>query len=155
MTTCRITPAAVGDLPALEALERTVFPGEAYPRFFLRQAVALWPDWMLVARSADHDAPLGYILGAAAAAPGEAWILSMATGPAARGRGVGGGLLAALIARLTTAGVRTVALTVHPDNAAALRLYRRAGFTVATTTADYFGPGHPRHTLRLALPSTW
>ncbi len=45
-----------------------------------------------------------------------------------RGRGVGTALLAAAISWATAAGAHKIALEVWPDNVAALRLYRRAGF---------------------------
>lgn len=48
--------------------------------------------------------------------------------PAARGRGVGRALLAALIASTEAAGVWTVQSGVFPENAASLALHRAAGF---------------------------
>ncbi len=54
--------------------------------------------------------------------------LAIAVEPAARGRGVGHGLLAALIERAAGRGLRGLSLSVSTDNAAALELYRRIGF---------------------------
>ena len=58
--------------------------------------------------------------------------LGIAVFDGARGRGVGGALLAT---HLTAASQRFPALSlgVHPDNVAALALYRRAGFTPFAT----------------------
>lgn len=144
-----ISPAKPEDLPALVALEREVFAHATYPDFFFRQALELWPHWLLVARD-DAGVPLGYILGAPADTPGTAWVLSAATLPAARGRGLGAGLLMRLLGLMACADIREVRLTVHPDNPAR-RLYERAGFIEESRHDTYFGPGEPRLTLRRGL----
>jgi L-amino acid N-acyltransferase YncA len=48
--------------------------------------------------------------------------------PDARGRGVGGALLGALIASTEAAGIWTIQSGIFPENAASLALHRRAGF---------------------------
>ena len=48
--------------------------------------------------------------------------------PDARGRGVGGALLAALIASTEAAGIWTIQSGVFPDNGASIALHERAGF---------------------------
>lgn len=48
--------------------------------------------------------------------------------PAARGRGVGGALLDAVIASTEAAGIWTIQSGIFPENAASLALHRRAGF---------------------------
>ena len=53
--------------------------------------------------------------------------------PAARGHGVGGALLAALISSTEAAGVWTIQSGVFPENTASLRLHERAGFRVVGT----------------------
>lgn len=50
--------------------------------------------------------------------------------PGHQGQGVGGALLAALIASSENAGIWTVQSGVFPENAASLRLHERAGFRV-------------------------
>ncbi len=144
-----LSPATPADLPALAALERTVFAHEVYPEFFFRQAHDLWPQGLLVARD-DAGAVLGYVLGAPAAEPGRAWLLSAATAPAARGRGVGARLLRRLLEIFASEDCREVWLTVHPDNPAR-RLYERAGFGLVAQDENYFGPAEPRLVLRAGL----
>ncbi|PDP84655.1 GNAT family N-acetyltransferase [Glycomyces fuscus] len=56
-------------------------------------------------------------------------VCAMFTDPAARGRGVAAGLLADLLRWGYDAGARRAYLCVVADNAPALRLYGRAGFT--------------------------
>jgi phosphinothricin acetyltransferase len=53
--------------------------------------------------------------------------------PAARGRGVGGLLLDALIDSTEQAGIWTVQSGIFPENTASLALHQRAGFRVVGT----------------------
>ncbi|GLW06818.1 N-acetyltransferase [Microtetraspora sp. NBRC 13810] len=53
--------------------------------------------------------------------------------PAARRRGVGAALLAALIASTEAAGIWTIQSGIFPENAASLALHARAGFRVIGT----------------------
>ncbi len=52
----------------------------------------------------------------------------LAVAPAVRGRGVGRALVAALVAMSRANGYSRATLTVHPDNANAIRAYRGLGF---------------------------
>jgi L-amino acid N-acyltransferase YncA len=61
----------------------------------------------------------------------------------ARGRGVGGRLLAELISSTEAAGVWTIQSGVFPENAASLALHRRAGFRVVGTR-ERIGRHHGR-----------
>lgn len=56
-----------------------------------------------------------------------------------RGQRIGGKILAALLTELTTRGVTRVYLEVEESNAAARRLYERAGFRTIGTLPDYYG----------------
>jgi ribosomal-protein-alanine N-acetyltransferase len=47
-------------------------------------------------------------------------------------------------ARVVKAGQVPVGVTVHPDNAPALALYRVLGFEQARSESDYFGEDRPR-----------
>ncbi|MEP0546891.1 MAG: N-acetyltransferase [Rhodothermales bacterium] len=135
--------ATANDLPVLAALDRDVFGHEAYPPFFFRQALDLWGPTFLVAETEARPVA-GYALSAPSACDGEACILSMATHPSCRGQGLATGLLGALLDRLDAAGTEVVWLTVHPQNAGAVHLYRGAGFVAVAEEAAYFGPGEPR-----------
>lgn len=59
---------------------------------------------------------------------GVAGVFGMATLPAARGRGAAGAVLAALAGWAAGRGAANLYLQVESDNAAALRVYDRAGF---------------------------
>ena len=56
-----------------------------------------------------------------------------------RGQRIGAKLLAALLAELSGRGVNRVYLEVEEPNAAARRLYERAGFRTIGTLPDYYG----------------
>jgi ribosomal protein S18 acetylase RimI-like enzyme len=58
-----------------------------------------------------------------------AGLFDIVTEPAHRGRGIGAEVVAALLARAWERGARTAFLQVTEDNATALSIYRRHGFT--------------------------
>jgi ribosomal protein S18 acetylase RimI-like enzyme len=60
--------------------------------------------------------------------PDEAGIRALAVAPAAQGRGVGGALLLAVIARAQERAVRHLLLFTQPDMVTAQHLYEKAGF---------------------------
>lgn len=68
----------------------------------------------------------------------EAEILLVALDPGERGRGIAAKLLGRHMARLAAAGVTHVFLEVDEENAAALRLYERAGFREVGRRAGYY-----------------
>ena len=57
-----------------------------------------------------------------------AWIEDVVTDQAARGQGVGQGLVDAAVEHARELGAKTVDLTSRPTREAANRLYRRVGF---------------------------
>lgn len=83
------------------------------------------------------EAPEGFVLMRGVA--DEAEVLTLAVRPEARGRGLGGQLLAQGVARARAQGAARVFLEVAEDNAAALALYRRSGFAEAGRRRGYYG----------------
>jgi GNAT superfamily N-acetyltransferase len=73
--------------------------------------------------------PAGMASGIPDDEPGVAKLISMWVSPAARGRGVGDRLLAAVEQWARQAGAGALKLLVYEGNANARALYRRAGFT--------------------------
>jgi ribosomal-protein-alanine N-acetyltransferase len=70
----------------------------------------------------------------------EAEILSVAVAARAQGRGLARNLLTLHLRRLAGLGCRTVFLEVDEHNAAAIKLYDRAGFAEVSRRANYY-PG--------------
>lgn len=68
---------------------------------------------------------------------GEVYVLGV--DPDAQGMRLGSALLAAGLRHLLGRGLRTVLLYVEQDNAAAVRLYQRAGFTTHSADIQYAG----------------
>jgi GNAT superfamily N-acetyltransferase len=62
--------------------------------------------------------------------------LAIAVVPSARGKGVGSALLAALLARAREAGYPSISLSVDRNNAGAIELYQRHGFSRVAEDAD-------------------
>ena len=76
----------------------------------------------------------------------------MAVLPRQRRAGLGGLLLKAALRHLYAERVRTVFLEVDPNNAAALALYRRFGFSVAGERPGYYASSGTRAlTMRLGM----
>lgn len=78
-----------------------------------------------LARTGSEPAGLGF----AVVEAGWAGLFAMQTAGRFRGQGIGGAILGALIERARAMGARRAYLQVEQDNAAARRLYARAGFT--------------------------
>jgi L-amino acid N-acyltransferase YncA/ubiquinone/menaquinone biosynthesis C-methylase UbiE len=91
-------------------------------------------------RHVAADAATGQVLGWTAASPVSGRCVytgviehSVYVDPGNHGRGIGADLLAALIASADDAGVWTIQSGVFPENAASLRVHKRAGFRVIGT----------------------
>jgi ribosomal-protein-alanine N-acetyltransferase len=92
---------------------------------------------------------IGFILSRLAA--GEAEILSIAVAPAWRGRRLSRQLLDLHLRALAGRGTRAVFLEVDEHNAAAVRLYRRAGFRDVGQRSSYYQGGANALVLRRDL----
>jgi phosphinothricin acetyltransferase len=114
------------------------------------------PDWeaFSAARLADHRyvavSATGVVLGwvAVSAVSGRcvyAGVVehSVYVRPDARGRGIGGGLLDALISSTEAAGIWTIQSGIFPENRASAALHRAAGFRVVGTR-ERLGRHHGR-----------
>jgi len=97
----------------------------------------------------DGAEPLGFVMGRAVA--GEAEVLTLAVHPAARRRGLGGALMAGLLARSQQLGAQAVFLEVAATNAAARGLYGRLGAQEAGLRRRYYPDGADAIVLRLPI----
>lgn len=123
-----IRAAALSDAPALAALHKAGFDRP-------------WP----VTDFVDHlNAPADHILIGGGGfillrcAADQAEILTITVHPDRRGQGIGAKLLAAGEAHVSALGAQVLFLDVAEDNAPALALYRRAGFTQIGSRPGYY-----------------
>jgi ribosomal-protein-alanine N-acetyltransferase len=77
-------------------------------------------------------------------------LLRVIVSPERRGQGIGRKLLIASILMAQASGAVRVLLEVDADNAAALAVYARLGFSPIDRRRDYYGPG--LHALVMELP---
>lgn len=108
--------------------------------------------WVWGAEHGPDPAPLGYAV--VRRAGDEAELLDIGVAHHAQGRGVGRALLARLIDHACEHGATQFFLEVRPSNAAALALYRSAGFEAVGRRRGYYPAAQGREdalVMRLAL----
>ncbi|HTQ83924.1 MAG TPA: ribosomal protein S18-alanine N-acetyltransferase [Pseudolabrys sp.] len=104
---------------------------------------------VIVHRAVDGRALRGFIMSRLAS--DEAEILSVAVASAAQGRGLARKLLDLHLRRLAGLGCRAIFLEVDENNAAAIRLYRRAGFREVSRRANYYSGAGGKSAAALVL----
>jgi ribosomal protein S18 acetylase RimI-like enzyme len=156
-TAVRIAPGDVHlrlarpeDLTGLYELERSAF-GVGYDLGQLRQFLDLFEGLILIAED-GQGAALGYLLQAPTYPdPSTAWILSMGVRHDVQNQGIGKALLRAGIELLQKINVRSVLLSVDPNNLRGIRVYENAGFRRHGSVSNYFGLHQDRLTMILAV----
>ena len=135
----RIRRATPMDLPALLALERSAFTTDHLSLRQYRQHLISPTAIVLVA--VDKTGLLGTALVFFRRESDLARLYSIAVAHDARGRGVGEALLAAVEQAALRRGARRMRLEVRQDNAAAMRLYERGGYTRFAQRPGYYEDG--------------
>lgn len=148
----RIRRALIGDLDALFALEQASFAGDRMRARQWRRHLAGGRAIVVVA--VERGKLLGAALAFVNATHDIARLYSLATAAAARGRGIGDRLVAAIERAARDAGRRRVRLEVRADNAGAQRLYERRGYRRIGRHAGYYEDGEDalRYEKPLARP---
>ena len=126
----------VQDLQAVNTIMQEAFDpryGEAWTLSQCMGMLSLLGVWLTLASVADRD--VGFAL--ARSTGQEAELLLLATSPRARGRGVGGALLRAVVAEAAGRGVKDLHLEVRAGNEA-IRLYSREGFIKVGERRGYY-----------------
>lgn len=128
----RVRPMVDGDVPSVVDIERRAY---AFP-----WSRGVFLDCLRVPYHCEvleeERLLAGYSVLAVAA--DEAHLLNLCIDPVAQGRGLGGFLLDHLLRTATRAGNRIIYLEVRPSNAAALSLYKRAGFSRIGVRRNYY-----------------
>ena len=146
----QIVPASAAEFLQVAALDRIAWPES--PDTFIPDGEHIWRIWcdcavLLVARLDDSHSPLpetGRIAGALVMFPtrqGEYCLHKIMVHPQCRGDGMG----TALMRQALQQADRPVLLTVDPENASAVSLYRKFGFEVRERIDGYYRPHEDRY----------
>ncbi|MFT4029539.1 MAG: ribosomal protein S18-alanine N-acetyltransferase [Protaetiibacter sp.] len=148
----RLRAAAASDLDAIEALERSSFPGDAWSRELLAAELTGEHRYYLVAVD-DADAVLGYAGLLAPRGGGQGDIQTIAVVESARRQGIGAALLDALLAEARARAVSEVFLEVRADNPGAEALYASRGFVRLAVRPAYYQPDGVDAIVMRAVPT--
>lgn len=124
------------DVPRVAELERQLFGPSAWTEAMLAGELRAPGRWYLAA--VEGDEVLGY---AGLWFDGDVTqVMTIGVAAAVQRQGVGTALLDALVERSRELGAAAVLLEVRVDNAAALAMYERFGFTVLSRRRRYYQP---------------
>ena len=126
----------VQDLPAVNAVMQEAFDpryGEAWTSSQCMGMLSLPGVWLTIAAVGDRDIAIAHTHKTGE----EAELLLLATRPAARGRGIGGALLRAVIEEARGRGGKMIHLEVRAGNEA-VQLYVREGFAKVGERRSYY-----------------
>ncbi|HUW15916.1 MAG TPA: ribosomal protein S18-alanine N-acetyltransferase [Actinomycetes bacterium] len=135
----QLRPMRWWDAAPVHGLERQLFPRDPWSPEALWSELAGVPEtrWYVVAvRGHDVVGYAGVLL-----SPPEADVQTLAVASNLQGGGLGGLLLAALVAEATHRGCRKLMLEVGADNKAARMLYERSGFEPVARRSRYYPDG--------------
>lgn len=140
--TPRLRPMTPEDLPAVLAIEETVFGDDAWPASFFQRDLANEHSTYLVLEllSPDPGGTYAELAGYAGywLLEDEANLMNIAIAPAWQGLGLGERLLRATLAEMQARGAAVCTLEVRVGNARAQALYRRLGFEVTGRRQRYY-----------------
>lgn len=135
------------DVPVVHALERRLFPADAWPQEMFSAELAQPVCWYWVA---EQDGELVGYAGLMCIRPvGD--VQTIAVLPEHEGRGIGSGLLRTLHGKAAELGATEVLLEVRADNPRAQQLYRRFGYEQIHTRPRYYRDGADALIMRLDL----
>ncbi|MBV9293882.1 MAG: ribosomal protein S18-alanine N-acetyltransferase [Frankiales bacterium] len=143
----RLRPMRWWDIEPVLRLERTLFVDDAWTEgvFWSELAERATRHYLVADADEAGDDPdeeadvLGYA-GLCVYGRDEAFVQTIAVAPAAQRHGLGTRLLTALIDESVARGCRQLDLEVRADNATAINLYARHGFTQIGRRRGYYQP---------------
>ena len=125
------------DIPAVLAIEGSVFPDTAWTAAQFWSELAHDDRTYLVVKDADRVVAYGGVM----VRPPTADIQTIAVDPDRRGPGIARDGLTRLLATADGRACIEVLLEVSADNTAAIALYASEGFEVIAHRTSYYGPG--------------
>lgn len=145
----RLRPDDWAGLTSVAALEREAFPDDAQTAPNLALMARAGEVWF--ARHPD-DGIVGEAILIGGVGQPRAFLFSLAVTRSWRRRGIGFMLMHEVLESLAGRGVKSLELTVDPENQPALGLYlSKLGCVDAEFLHDHFGPGRHRRLLRKIL----
>jgi ribosomal-protein-alanine N-acetyltransferase len=145
---------ATADAGWVAALHRAAFPGAGWPAEDFATLLGLPGYYGLAALGAaplPAEVPAGFVLALLAAEDCE--VITLAVRPESRRAGVARALLSAALDRAAAAGATAAHLEVGRGNAAAVALYRSAGFAAVGCRRGYYDEGgRGEDAIRMTLP---
>lgn len=120
-------------VPQVAALEKACFSTPWSERSIAGELQNQWAIWLM---ALEGDTLAGYL--GVQYGPDGGDIMTIATAPEFRGRGVGRALIAEMSARLKTMGLQWLTLEVRPSNEPALGLYEALGFRQVGRRPRYY-----------------
>jgi ribosomal-protein-alanine N-acetyltransferase len=140
--TPRLRPMQPPDLPAVLAIEETVFGDDAWPRsFFERDLANEHATYVVLELIGDDPEPPRHELAGYAGywqLDDEANLMNIAVAPDWQGRGLGEYLLLETLGRMQEGGATVCTLEVRVSNVHAQALYRKLGFQVEGRRLRYY-----------------
>ena len=150
-----IRHGTIHDLDALMRLEQRAFAADAFGRKQLRYLLTRANASVYIADEAGAVRGAAIMLWRQGATVGH--LYSIATDPAARGRGLGSMLLHACEAAAVQQNCRQVCLEVRVTNLPAIAFYERHGYRAVAELPGFYEDGTPAIRMRkdLTLPGTF
>lgn len=136
----RLRPLSRDDLQAVLALERDLFPDDAWTPEMFREEFRQPPGTRLYLAAEDGFGQLIGYAGMLFSPDSTADVLTIAVRPERWGQGVGSALLGTLIDAAARRGGSSVLLEVREDNPRARTLYRNRGFEEIGVRRGYYQP---------------
>ena len=127
------------DMPKIMALERELFPEDAWTPEMFASEFAQPASRRLYLVAEEGGTLIGYAGMMFSGGP-QADVVTLAVDPGRWGRGTGTALLTALTEEAARRGCTEVLLEVREDNPRARRLYQREGFTEVGIRRGYYQP---------------
>lgn len=131
-----IVPATFLDVGALQRIEHTCFPQDAWPLLDL-MAVLTFPD-VIRLKAVEDGQMVGFVAGDPRKSLRFSWIATIGVLPEYQHRGIGRALLRACEEKLSTPSVR---LCVRLDNDTAIHLYEQEGYQRIDMWSHYYKDG--------------
>lgn len=150
MSAATIRPMTRADLPEVIAIEKNLFPTDAWTEdLFLGELVEVPASRAIVVLELDENI-IGYASLRFVGREGDVNTIAVSTH--FQRRGFGQQLLDWLLNKAQELGVRELFLDVRADNEPAIKMYRAAGFDRIDIRRNYYDHSVDAHVMRKKLP---